>query len=133
MGIKKKSRVSAEFNMSSLTDIIFLLLIFFMLTSSLVTPNALNLQLPGQKSNNPSTSSGKIDAIKIEKNGTYYWNGTKISINGIENRIRALKKQKGVKAMITVSPHRYASNTKVVPVLDAAYRIGIGVTMTEPR
>lgn len=44
---KKKSKISAEFNMSSLTDIIFLLLIFFMLTSSIVAPNALNLKLPG--------------------------------------------------------------------------------------
>ena len=47
MGLKKRSKVSAEFSMSSLTDIIFLLLIFFMLTSSLVAPNALNLKLPG--------------------------------------------------------------------------------------
>ncbi len=36
MGFKKRSKVSAEFNMSSLTDIIFLLLIFFMLTSKTV-------------------------------------------------------------------------------------------------
>ena len=49
MAVKSRSKVSAQFNMSSLTDIIFLLLIFFMLTSSIVTPNALNLQLPGKK------------------------------------------------------------------------------------
>ncbi|MFM9952070.1 MAG: ExbD/TolR family protein, partial [Saprospiraceae bacterium] len=47
MGLKKRSKVSSQFNMSSLTDIIFLLLIFFMLTSTVVAPNALNLKLPG--------------------------------------------------------------------------------------
>ena len=52
MGMKKRAKVSAEFSMSSLTDIIFLLLIFFMLTSSVVVPNALNLQLPGQSKKN---------------------------------------------------------------------------------
>lgn len=43
MAVKKRSKVSAEFNMSSLTDIIFLLLIFFMLTSSMVQ---INMDLP---------------------------------------------------------------------------------------
>lgn len=46
MAIKRRTRVKAEFSMASLTDIIFLLLIFFMLTSSFVTPNALKLLLP---------------------------------------------------------------------------------------
>lgn len=46
MAIKKTSNVKAEFSMSSLTDIIFLLLIFFLLTSNFVTPNAIKLVLP---------------------------------------------------------------------------------------
>ena len=46
MALKSKNKVSANFNMSSMTDIVFLLLIFFMLTSTLVTQNALDLLLP---------------------------------------------------------------------------------------
>lgn len=46
MSIQKTSKVSADFSMSSLTDIIFLLLIFFLLTSTVVAPNALKLVLP---------------------------------------------------------------------------------------
>lgn len=46
MALKRSTDIKAEFSMSSLTDIIFLLLIFFMLTSSFVTINALNLHLP---------------------------------------------------------------------------------------
>ena len=55
MALKSKNKVSANFNMSSMTDIVFLLLIFFMLTSTLVTQNALDLLLP--KSTNKSTDN----------------------------------------------------------------------------
>lgn len=47
MAVKKRGKVSAEFNMSSLTDIIFLLLIFFMLTSQMVQ---INVELPESNS-----------------------------------------------------------------------------------
>jgi len=134
MGIEKRSKVSAEFNMSSLTDIIFLLLIFFMLTSSLVTPNALNLQLPGKnKSTQTDTSTDAPQVINIEKSGTYYYNGTKMSLSAVEKRVRALKKSKGKNAVVTISPHAKAKNTKVVPILDIAYRYGIKTVLTEPR
>ena len=46
MALRGRNKVSPNFNMSSMTDIVFLLLIFFMLTSTLVSPNALNLLLP---------------------------------------------------------------------------------------
>jgi len=46
MALKSRNKVSAVFSMSSMTDIVFLLLIFFMLTSTLVTTNALDLVLP---------------------------------------------------------------------------------------
>lgn len=57
MNFRSKNRVSADFNMSSMTDIIFLLLIFFMLTSSFVTPTGMPVNLP----------SSKTGAIALEK------------------------------------------------------------------
>jgi biopolymer transport protein ExbD len=50
MNLRGRNKVSAEFNMSSMTDIV-LLLIFFMLTSTMVTTNALDLVLPKAKKN----------------------------------------------------------------------------------
>jgi len=134
MGIKKSSKVSAEFNMSSLTDIIFLLLIFFMLTSSLVTPNALNLQLPGKtETSDAPKPDGKAQVIKIEKNGTYYYNGSKLSLSAVEKKARAYKKSKGKNAVITISPHSRAKNDRVVAIMDIAYRYQITTVLTEPR
>ena len=134
MGIQKRSKVSAEFNMSSLTDIIFLLLIFFMLTSSLVTPNALNLKLPGKNKTAQTIDSDNIpQTINIERSGTYYYNGTKMSLSAVEKKVRALKRSKGKDALVTISPHANAKNDKVVPILDIAYRYGIKTILTEPR
>ena len=92
MGLKKRNKANAEFNMSSLTDIIFLLLIFFMLTSSMVVPNALNLKLPGN-----SKSSTELKApptnISIKRDGSYWIGGQKVSINRIEKAILELGKK----------------------------------------
>ncbi len=134
MGIKKSSKVSAEFNMSSLTDIIFLLLIFFMLTSSLVTPNALNLQLPGKnKTADAPKATGKAQVVKIERNGTFYYNGSKLSLLGVEKKVRAYKKAKGKDAILTISPHSKSSNVHVVAIMDIASRVRINTVLTEPR
>ncbi len=68
MAVKKRGKVSAEFNMSSLTDIIFLLLIFFMLTSQMVQ---INVELPQSDSKTVAptdlpimmTADGKITVV----------------------------------------------------------------------
>lgn len=49
MGLKAKNQVNPAFSMSSMTDIIFLLLIFFMLTSSFITPSGLQVNLPSSE------------------------------------------------------------------------------------
>jgi biopolymer transport protein ExbD len=132
MAVKKRSKVSSEFNMSSLTDIIFLLLIFFMLTSSIVTPNALNLQLPGRKTS-PPPPKAKNKVVAISSDGTYTLNGSPVSISGIERQMAALKRIDGTSAAIVVSPSAQAGNDKVVAVLDLAYRMEVRAVLTEPN
>ena len=133
MAYKKKSKVSAEFNMSSLTDIIFLLLIFFMLTSSLVTPNALNLKLPGKNSSNTSTSPSTIKSVSISKKGTYFLDGARIEYAQLKKKMRSLKKDQGKNATVKISPNAKSSNDKVVAVLDLAYQYGIKTVLEDPK
>ncbi|MFZ1752071.1 MAG: biopolymer transporter ExbD [Saprospiraceae bacterium] len=132
MAVKKRSKVNAEFNMSSLTDIIFLLLIFFMLTSSIVTPNALNLQLPGKKTS-PPPPKAKNKIVAISESGSYTLNGAPISIDGVQRQMESLKRIDGEKAAIVVSPAAKASNETVVAILDLAYRMEIRAVLTEPK
>lgn len=85
MKFKNRNKVSPEFSMSSMTDIVFLLLIFFMLTAS--TPNALDLILP--KAKGKSTNTQHI-AVSIKKNENYYVNNKKINEGAIEAELRKL-------------------------------------------
>ena len=75
--------------MSSLTDIIFLLLIFFMLTSSVVSPNALNLKLPGRSDSPPTASNRQLDDVRIDNSGRFYFNGKRTSITELEGTLSA--------------------------------------------
>lgn len=128
MGLKKKAKVSAEFSMSSLTDIIFLLLIFFMLTSSLVAPNALNLKLPG-KSSAPSTSNKEIPDVTITRKGSYELDGRGISAANLEKGLRRLKRAASGKLDVTISPDPEAPVENLVEVMDMAMRLEINAIM----
>lgn len=132
MGLKKKSKVSAEFSMSSLTDIIFLLLIFFMLTSSLVSPNALNLKLPSS-SNVKAPSTSKITDIGVKKNGTFYINGKRTSESNLAKSLRTLSKKRGKQVNITISPAAGTPIQHVVMVMDLAMRYNINAILAAEK
>ena len=79
MNLRPKSRVSTEFNMSSMTDIVFLLLIFFILVSTIVKEPALKLVLPKGK---PDVSTmPKTVTIDIDDQLRYSVNGIKTSLD----------------------------------------------------
>jgi biopolymer transport protein ExbD len=119
--------------MSSLTDIIFLLLIFFMLTSSLVAPNALNLKLPGS-SKTSRVATDQIDNVTISRTGEYFFNGRRISINDLEMTLGRKARASSKKMNMTISPAPGAPTEYVVAVMDIAMRYSInGILATEKR
>lgn len=87
MNLRGRNKVSAEFSMSSMTDIVFLLLVFFLLTSPAITPDALDLILP--KAKGKSTNQQKA-SISITKDGAYYVNKERVSEYGIEKELKTL-------------------------------------------
>jgi len=122
MGLKKRSKVSAEFNMSSLTDIIFLLLIFFMLTSSLVAPNALNLKLPG-KSRTTVTSPSLLDRVTINASGQFYLNGRRMSVNVLEQELAARANRSSGKFKFVIQHDDRTPVQDVVAVMNIALKL----------
>ena len=69
MALKRKSKASIEFSMASMTDMIFLLLIFFMLTSTVVVPNAIKVLLP---QSSQQTSAKPLTRVTIDADLNYY-------------------------------------------------------------
>ncbi len=131
MSLKKESKINAEFNMSSLTDIIFLLLIFFMLTSSMVTPNALNLKLPGKSSTSVLTSQ-PLEII-IKSNGQYYVKGRRVTISVLNRFLRNISRNKKIKNKnIIITPHPNAPLKYVAAVMDIALKYRISAILATP-
>ena len=130
MGIKKRTKVSAQFSMSSLTDIIFLLLIFFMLTSTLVAPNALNLKLPSN-SRTPATSSQRIDDVSINRGGNYYFNNKRRTLEDLDLDLQRLARSS--KPTMTITPERGTPTEYVVAVMDIAMRYQINAVLATEK
>lgn len=124
MGLKKRSKVSAMFSMSSMTDIIFLLLIFFMLTSGLVAPNALNLKLPGSSRQSPPPSTDRLDDVTIDANGRYFLNGRRASLEELDSQLGS-KARRTSKLQMVLSPDGQAPTESVVAVMNIALEYGI--------
>ena len=85
MDLKSKHKVDSSFSMSSMTDIIFLLLIFFMLTSSFITPSGLPVNLPTSKN---STIALQKVTVTITKDLKYFVNDRPINRRDLENALR---------------------------------------------
>jgi biopolymer transport protein ExbD len=90
MAIKRSSKVNAGFSMASMTDIVFLLLIFFLVTSTLINPNALRLLLP--KSNSQTPDKPKV-SVSIKHAGEdkfeFYVKNKLVPLNEIEKKLQS--------------------------------------------
>lgn len=77
MAIQTRNKRSTEFSMASMSDLVFLLLIFFMLTSTLVAPNAIKLLLPA--SNSRTIEQPPKIIISINQNLEYFLQGIQVN------------------------------------------------------
>ena len=118
MALRSRNKVSADFNMSSMTDIVFLLLIFFMLTSTLVSPNALKLLLPSSKAR---TLEKQTVSVSITKNIDFFINENKVQEANIERELKLLLDNID-EAAIILHTDKTVDIEHVVKVMDIAYR-----------
>ena len=115
---KTRNKVSTEFNMSSMTDIVFLLLIFFMLTSNMVTTNALDLVLPKAKG---KTDSNKSTSVSIDKDLNFFIDKDKVVEADLEKQLLALFANSENKAIV-LRAEKSVPHEKVDKVMEIAYR-----------
>ena len=129
MALRSRNKVTPNFNMSSMTDIVFLLLIFFMLTSTLVSPNALKLLLPNSKS---KTLEKQTISISIDKNINFYIDENQVDINELETRLINILSSELEPAIILHSD-KSVDFEHVVKVMDIAYRNNYKIVLaTDP-
>ena len=130
MSLRSKNKVSATFSMSSMTDIVFLLLIFFMLTSTLVSPNALKLLLPNSKAR---TLEKQTISVSITPEIDYYIDDQKVKIEQLES-ILLDRLANEAEPAIVLHADKTVDIEYAVKVMDIAYRNKFKVVLaTNPK
>ena len=127
--MKRRNKVSAEFSMSSLTDIIFLLLIFFMLTSSMVQ---INIELP--ESDSKTVAPTNMTVMMLEK-GNITFNNKKSSMKALKATIqKEVRKQSNQEnATVTIVAEKKVDWSKIHEVMKIAASLGLkAIIATQP-
>lgn len=118
MNIRGRNKVTPDFNMSSMTDIVFLLLIFFMLASTLVTTNAIDILLPKASG---KTENKKSVSVSITKDLRYYVDQKLVGESVLENELLTVLSSQD-KPTIVLRAEKSVPVDNVVKVMDIANR-----------
>lgn len=131
MALKKRSKISAEFSMSSLTDIIFLLLIFFMLTSTLVKIEAVDIPESDSKTVAPVSV-----AVMLYPSGIYKIESAEIEEVQLENVLRSKYQESGSSTdfTVTIVAEKGTPFERVVRLMTLAEKMKVkAILATQPR
>ena len=118
MNIRGRNKISPEFNMSSMTDIVFLLLIFFMIASTLVTTNAIDILLPKASG---KTENKKSVAVSIKKDLSFYIDQSQVEVQNLESELLQLL-QKEAAPTLVLRAEKSVPVDYIVKVMDIANR-----------
>jgi biopolymer transport protein ExbD len=118
MNLRGRNKITPEFNMSSMTDIVFLLLIFFMIASTLVTTNAIDILLPKASG---KTENKKSVSVSIKKDLTFYIDQKMVNIQNLESELLSLFQNETVSSIV-LRAEKSVPVDYVVKVMDIANR-----------
>ena len=123
MNLRSRNKVSPDFSMSSMTDIVFLLLVFFLLTSPSITPQALDLILPSASGRSENKQQA---SVSITKDGAFFVDAVEVEEERLESMI--IKTMEGQeKPTIILRADGDIALNKAVKVMDIANRNKINI------
>lgn len=122
MKFKASSELLSIFAYSSMTDIVMLLLIFFLLTSQFVIQTGVKVKLPGSKTNEQSIPSRLI--VTLTKGGGIFVGSDEIGINELPGKLEAIKLGK-LEDNLIIRADKTVAVDLVIKVIDAAKSVGI--------
>lgn len=119
MAIRTRNKISTEFSMASMSDLVFLLLIFFMLTSTLIAPNAIKLLLPASSS---KTMAKQTITVYIDANFNYYIEENPVGVEFLTESISS-KLQGQTEGTVVLRSDETVPVQYVVNLIDAVNRV----------
>ncbi len=127
MKLRVRRRDEPEINLTSLIDVVLLLLVFFMVTTSFVRESELSIHLPEVSNDSPPPSGQTRLEITVTAQGRYLVNGRALVDNRPETLLAAVRKLSGKPDEIhgvTISADANASHQSVVTAMDVVGRAG---------
>lgn len=131
MALKRKTKIADTFSMASMTDVIFLLLIFFLVTSTIIVPNTIKVTLPTSAPQSvPETPSVRIT---LTPDLRYYMSIDRSAPTELTQE--ALKEQLGIfaaehpEAFVSIQADEQVPYKEVVAVINAAARASLKVVL----
>ena len=138
MNLRTRKREEPEINLTSLIDVVLLLLVFFMITTSFVRESKIGIRLPEASSTAVIESADEPLVISVTAQGTYLVNGRALLDSRAETLEAAIKllggENPGTRA--TVSADAQASHQAVITAMDVAGRLGyieINLSTVQPQ
>ncbi|NJM25624.1 MAG: biopolymer transporter ExbD [Bacteroidia bacterium] len=129
MALSSKNKIEAGFNMASMTDLIFLLLVFFMLTSSFVTPSGLPVNLPTSAA---STIEVQKVSVTITRDLQYYVNEKRVTKGTLEGELKS--RLGGLKGSVILHIDKSVPSEHLVHVAGIATKLEAKVVVaTKPN
>src|ERR1700753_3593304 len=119
---KRHSRISAELHTSAMNDIMFFLLLFFLIASAITNPNVIKLMLP--KSSSGQAVSKKTISVTISKHLQYTVNNKPVEVQTLQTTLMGYKKL-AAELTIVLAVDRSVAIQDVVQVMDIAQKMNI--------
>lgn len=133
--LKRRNKVEAGFNMSSMTDLVFLLLLFFVMASTMASPNDLKLNLP--QSSSKQNTKQVVAKVNIDKEGNYSVafgrkRAVAVPVEDLENHLVEVLSQDST-AYIALHADKERPIEEMVNVLDIAARHNYKIVIATKR
>jgi len=123
MNIRKHLRESPQAHSSALNDILFILLLFFLIISTLANPNVVKLSIPKAKSD---TKAKQTVVISIDGKQHFYVGTTEIPVDSLQSSIsRAVAKSQDAEPTVVINADKQATADDIVAVMRAAHELNL--------
>ncbi|GAO45518.1 ExbD/TolR family protein [Flavihumibacter petaseus] len=121
MDIKRRIRGHAEVHTGALNDILFILLLFFLIVSTLANPNVIKLSQPKAKSD---TKSKQTVVVSIDASNQFYVGTTKVSLDELKAKLQPILAKETDQPSVVINADKAVPVENVVAVMRVARELG---------
>jgi biopolymer transport protein ExbD len=126
----KRHKKQAEMHNSALNDILFILLLFFLIVSTLANPNVIKLTVPKATSN---TKAKQTVVVSIDQNGDYYIGTRRVPFERLKDSLVPALANENLDPTIVINAEKSVSVEEVVNVMEIANQLGAKVVLATKR